>query len=128
MPSKELPLSAKIAAYNDHAVTVPHEILTTWVGDAARAERERDEAQEQYSRCYSELVSTAKRLSLAERDLLDAQRERDDAQESLASIEVYASDTLSGRVGEPETVKWHRDAMVEVLGRAAGARLRGGAR
>jgi hypothetical protein len=43
------------------------------------AECDRDELQEKYTRCYLELVSTARRASLAERDLIDAQRERDDA-------------------------------------------------
>ena len=38
---------------------------------------ERDKLQEKYTRCYSELVNTARRASLAERDLIDAQRERD---------------------------------------------------
>ena len=38
-------LSTEIALYNDSAVAVPHEILSTWVGDADRLERERDEAK-----------------------------------------------------------------------------------
>ena len=44
MSLDELPLSKQIALYNDSAVAVPHEILSTWVGDADRLERERDAA------------------------------------------------------------------------------------
>ena len=47
MSLDELPLSKQIALYNDSAVAVPHEILSTWVGDADRLERERDEALQQ---------------------------------------------------------------------------------
>jgi hypothetical protein len=53
---------------------------------AEKAKCDRDELQEKYTRCYSELVSTAKRASLAERDLIDAQRERDDARDEIARL------------------------------------------
>jgi len=50
---------------------------------------ERDELQEKYTRCYSELVNTARRASLAERDLIDAQRERDEAR---AAVQTWSDD------------------------------------
>jgi hypothetical protein len=93
MPIDELPLSAQVALYNNCAVDVPHEILSTWVGDAARMEARIAELErERCEHCGATLnVSGCQRCgapvccpqccqiqSLTER-VRKVERERDDA-------------------------------------------------
>ena len=53
------------------------------------------------------------------RQQLEAERERArQAEETLGSIRIYGSDTLSGRVDGPNDAKWYRDAVREMRNRA----------
>jgi hypothetical protein len=100
MPLDELPLSAQVAMYNNCAVAVPHEILSTWVGDAARMEARIAELErERCEHCGATLnVSGCQRCgapvccpqccqiqSLTER-VAELEREQDEALKLIAKL------------------------------------------
>lgn len=104
MPLDELPLSTHIALYNDYVINVPHEILSTWVGEAAQTEARLAELEEQ--------IDTQQGL----RELLErvekAERERDEAVQNDRRLRrMLDADTLYRRacVTEDEAQEARRE-------------------
>jgi hypothetical protein len=131
MPLNEMPLSTHIALYNDYAIDVPHEILSTWVGEAARMEARIAELEEQID-TQQGLRGLLERVAKAERDAAKyfqwhedqlaatkkAERERDEAMQNDRRLRrMLDADTLYKRVrvaeDEAQEARRERDEALE---------------